>query len=943
MFRGHRIAVVVPAFNEAAKITRTIRSIPGFVDHVVVVDDASVDDTGRRAARTRRRGLEVIRHPFNQGVGAAIATGYARALQLDAGVTAVMAGDSQMDPADLGGLVLAVVAGDSDYVEGQPLPVAAGLAGDAAAPAAGKPGAVPPDPDGLGLPARVRFTVWLHGRQPACAEHDPVWARCSPVTATRTICWCAWAGPGYASRTCPCGRCTGRTGARGSACARWSARCAACWAGRCSSAWRKACWAGCSGRRSGCWPVRRWPAGCLRGDVSGADPFAARAGARRLLVTTSYPRHPADPSGCFVAARVAALVDAGETVHVLAAGDAADCGSDARATVQRIPFVIGAATPLFYAGGAPEALERAPAAAGLQALRFWAGLMAGLRDTLPGAPLWRATGCCPRRWRWPPAVSAGRDCAPPAAALPPGSRPLRRRGPAGTPARRPGPYPLAAGPGERRRAGQRGPAPAPAAPGRGSRWRNRLVAPRCGWWRPTPSWWWFRPPGPTRRGAPSAGQPGSVPTGGAGRRTAGADQGSGRPDPRRGASVSRPPSHRRHPGRGARNVRLWLPWRPPGASTCGWWGRWPPGSVADWLALAELFVHPSRPLASGRSEGLPVAVREALAARCCRSSPAPRAACPNWRRAHPALTTLVAPGDPAVLAATLDRAPPRNRGVTNCTRFVWCLAGFQRVAGFAADTGRCVMHCPIPRVSAPIHQGKPAPIHNLAMLRWARHASCCVSARRQLRGCTVTSMKASRTTFPDVSVVLAVRNAEDAVGSAVKRVVQHLRSLDQSFEVVAVNAGSWDTSFSVLKLLATEVPELRVLDKELGPRAYVRGAAEARGSTVVFMEADRCRPRCPLWAGRCPVWPAAPRRLSCAAAGWQPVACPPCLPSPGHVAVAICSSAASSARPPSCVWRWPAPPAAARRLAGARLALAGRLSDPLSDGKRRGPGPAQLC
>ena len=45
MFRGHRIAVVVPAYNEAGKIARTIRSIPGFVDHVLVVDDASADDT----------------------------------------------------------------------------------------------------------------------------------------------------------------------------------------------------------------------------------------------------------------------------------------------------------------------------------------------------------------------------------------------------------------------------------------------------------------------------------------------------------------------------------------------------------------------------------------------------------------------------------------------------------------------------------------------------------------------------------------------------------------------------------------------------------------------------------------------------------------------------------------------------------------------------------
>ncbi len=118
MFRGQRIAVVVPAFNEAEKIARTLRSIPGFVDHVLVVDDASVDGTGRRALRTQRRGLELISHAHNRGVGAAIASGYQRAVSLNADVTAVMAGDSQMDPADLGALVSAVVEGGADYAKG---------------------------------------------------------------------------------------------------------------------------------------------------------------------------------------------------------------------------------------------------------------------------------------------------------------------------------------------------------------------------------------------------------------------------------------------------------------------------------------------------------------------------------------------------------------------------------------------------------------------------------------------------------------------------------------------------------------------------------------------------------------------------------------------------------------------------------------------------------
>ena len=118
MFKGRRIAVVVPAFNEAQKIGRTLRSVPGFVDHVFLVDDASRDGTADLARRSQRRGLCVLRHERNCGVGAAIATGYAAAMQAGADVTAVMAGDLQMDPADLVGLISPVVLGSADYCKG---------------------------------------------------------------------------------------------------------------------------------------------------------------------------------------------------------------------------------------------------------------------------------------------------------------------------------------------------------------------------------------------------------------------------------------------------------------------------------------------------------------------------------------------------------------------------------------------------------------------------------------------------------------------------------------------------------------------------------------------------------------------------------------------------------------------------------------------------------
>jgi glycosyltransferase involved in cell wall biosynthesis len=123
VFRGLTVAVVVPAFNEADKIQATVGSVPGFVDHVIVVDDGSSDRTGIRAGEVARpsanpRRLEVVAHAENRGVGAAIATGYARAVDRGVDVVAVMAGDGQMDPGDLAGLLAPVADGTADYVKG---------------------------------------------------------------------------------------------------------------------------------------------------------------------------------------------------------------------------------------------------------------------------------------------------------------------------------------------------------------------------------------------------------------------------------------------------------------------------------------------------------------------------------------------------------------------------------------------------------------------------------------------------------------------------------------------------------------------------------------------------------------------------------------------------------------------------------------------------------
>jgi glycosyltransferase involved in cell wall biosynthesis len=110
------VAVVIPAYNEVTLIASTIKGIPSFADRVIVVDDGSTDETVARAESADPR-VEVVRHERNAGVGAAIVSGYRRAILEDVDVTCVMAADGQMDPDDLETLARAVANGECDYAK----------------------------------------------------------------------------------------------------------------------------------------------------------------------------------------------------------------------------------------------------------------------------------------------------------------------------------------------------------------------------------------------------------------------------------------------------------------------------------------------------------------------------------------------------------------------------------------------------------------------------------------------------------------------------------------------------------------------------------------------------------------------------------------------------------------------------------------------------------
>ncbi|MGC9400535.1 MAG: glycosyltransferase family 2 protein [Anaerolineae bacterium] len=124
MYRDNTVAVVVPAYNEQKLIRRVIETMPDYVDYIVVVDDCSQDATAdvvRSYKAQLGERLVLLEHETNQGVGGAIATGYKWCRDHEIDAVAVMAGDAQMDPADLPALLDPVVRGEVDYAKGNRL------------------------------------------------------------------------------------------------------------------------------------------------------------------------------------------------------------------------------------------------------------------------------------------------------------------------------------------------------------------------------------------------------------------------------------------------------------------------------------------------------------------------------------------------------------------------------------------------------------------------------------------------------------------------------------------------------------------------------------------------------------------------------------------------------------------------------------------------------
>ena len=119
-FEEYQIAVVIPAYNVERKVEAVLRSLPSYVNHIIIVDDASTDASDQVVLNIAKDDHRIIllQHEKNQGVGGAMVTGLKKAMELSSQVIVKMDGDGQMSAEDLPRLIAPLIAGRADYAKG---------------------------------------------------------------------------------------------------------------------------------------------------------------------------------------------------------------------------------------------------------------------------------------------------------------------------------------------------------------------------------------------------------------------------------------------------------------------------------------------------------------------------------------------------------------------------------------------------------------------------------------------------------------------------------------------------------------------------------------------------------------------------------------------------------------------------------------------------------
>ncbi|GBD26778.1 Bifunctional apolipoprotein N-acyltransferase/polyprenol monophosphomannose synthase [bacterium HR30] len=117
MFEGHKVAVVIPARNEANHLPEVLRAMPEFVDLVYVVDDGSTYGTAQAAQSVGDPRVHILRNAKSHGVGAATLLGMTHAVRDGAALLVKVDGDGQMDPRQISKLLQPLTHGGYGYAK----------------------------------------------------------------------------------------------------------------------------------------------------------------------------------------------------------------------------------------------------------------------------------------------------------------------------------------------------------------------------------------------------------------------------------------------------------------------------------------------------------------------------------------------------------------------------------------------------------------------------------------------------------------------------------------------------------------------------------------------------------------------------------------------------------------------------------------------------------
>lgn len=114
-----RIAVVIPCYKVKQHILDLLKAMPSSVWRIYVVDDCCPEKTGKFVEEhVGDDRVRVLYHSLNQGVGAAVMTGYRAALLDEADILVKVDGDGQMDPKLIPYFVAPILSGEADYTKG---------------------------------------------------------------------------------------------------------------------------------------------------------------------------------------------------------------------------------------------------------------------------------------------------------------------------------------------------------------------------------------------------------------------------------------------------------------------------------------------------------------------------------------------------------------------------------------------------------------------------------------------------------------------------------------------------------------------------------------------------------------------------------------------------------------------------------------------------------